>query len=101
MIMQGRQTMHKRQFVSPADIAAELGISSSTVLRMIHAGDLPAIPVSARIYRVPAASFELFKAGRLRTPEPAPLGEPKKRPSLGLGETLPTRQEDRPLVSRR
>ena len=41
--------MQKRQFLSPADVAQELAISSTTVLRMIHSGELPAILVCARL----------------------------------------------------
>src|SRR5665811_1216088 len=57
--------MHKKQFLSPADVAQELDISSTTVLRMIHSGELPAILVSDRIYRIPGASFAMYKAGTL------------------------------------
>ena len=41
---------------------------------MIHCGELPAILVSERIYRIPGASFERYKAGGLRTPGVAPEG---------------------------
>jgi excisionase family DNA binding protein len=78
--------MQTKPFLTPADVARELDISTSTVMRRIHAGDLPAIAVSERIYRIPAASFELFKAGRLRTPRPAPLGPVRTRPRIGAGE---------------
>ncbi|MDA8202944.1 MAG: helix-turn-helix domain-containing protein [Chloroflexi bacterium] len=81
--------MHEKQFLSPAEVADELSVSSSTVLRLIHSGDLPAIAVSDRIYRIPRASFEMFKAGTLRRAEPAPLGGRKPRPRLGEGEGLP------------
>jgi excisionase family DNA binding protein len=81
--------MQPKRFLSPADIADELGISSTTVLRMIHSGELPAIRVSDRIYRIPAASFEMYKAGTLRVATAAPLGGVKRRPRLGQGELLP------------
>jgi len=81
--------MQKKQFLTPADVAAELSISSATVIRMIHKGELPAIHVSERIYRVPAASFEMYKAGTLRTVTPAPLRTVKRLPALGAGEALP------------
>lgn len=81
--------MQTKQFLSPADIAEELGISSTTVLRMIHSGELPAILVSDRIYRIPAASFEMYKAGTLRTAALAPMGGVAPRPQLGQGELLP------------
>ena len=75
--------------MSPSEIAAELGVSSTTVLRLIHAGELPAIRVSERIYRIPNASFEMYKTGGLRMPEAAPLGGRRPRPMLGQGEILP------------
>jgi excisionase family DNA binding protein len=81
--------MQKKQFLTPADVASELSISSATVIRMIHKGELPAIHVSERIYRIPAASFEMFKAGILRTATPAPLRTVQRQPSLAEGEPLP------------
>ena len=78
-----------KQFLTPADVAAALAISSTTVIRMIHKGELPAIRVSERIYRIPAASFEMFKAGTLRTVSPAPLRTVKRQRRLGEGESLP------------
>ena len=81
--------MHMKQFLSPADVARELDISTSTVLRLIHSGDLPAIAVSARIYRIPVASFEMYKAGTLTRRTIAPLGGPRPRPEIGRGEQLP------------
>jgi excisionase family DNA binding protein len=81
--------MQKKLFLSPGDVAQELNISSSTVLRMIHAGRLPAIRVSDRIYRIPRASFEMYKSGTLRTADLAPMGGVKPRPELGRGESLP------------
>ena len=83
--------MQEKQFLSPAEIARELSVSSSTVLRLIHAGQLPAIRVSERIYRIPRASFEMFTAGTL--PEYgglAPIKDvPKKVPKLVVDEILP------------
>lgn len=81
--------MQQRPFLSPIEVATELGVSTSTVLRLIHAGRLPAIAVSERIYRIPSASFELFVAGALRSPEPAPLGERRPRPAIGAEEPVP------------
>jgi excisionase family DNA binding protein len=81
--------MQTKRFVTPADVAGELDISTSTVLRKIHRGEIPAIAVSNRIYRIPAASFELFKAGRLKTPQPAPVGATRARRRIGTGEPKP------------
>lgn len=92
--------MHMKQYLSPADVARELDISTSTVLRLIHAGDLPAIAVSARIYRIPVATFEMYKAGTLTRPAMAPLGGPRPRPDLGRGERFPA-ATPRPLARAR
>ena len=89
--------MQKKPFLTPADIALELDISTSTVLRKIHAGEIPAIVVSDRIYRVPTASFELYKAGRLKRAQPAPLGQPRPRPRIGEGEGKPVAAGAAPL----
>jgi excisionase family DNA binding protein len=97
--MHRAQAMQTQPFLSPADIADELHISSSTVLRLIHSGQLPAILVSERIYRIPAASFERYKASELRTPGLAPEGGLKPRPRPGAGESLPKGTD--PFVARR
>lgn len=81
--------MQKKQFLTPADVATELNISSTTVIRMIHKGELPAIHVSERIYRIPVASFAMYKAGTLRTVTPAALRTVQRQPRLGEGEPLP------------
>jgi excisionase family DNA binding protein len=82
--------MQGKLFLSPADVASELSVSSATVLRMIHSGQLPAIRVSERIYRIPRASFELFKSGELKTAGLAPISRTRKpEPEIGAMEALP------------
>ncbi len=81
--------MQRKQFLTPAEVALELSISTSTVLRKIHTHEIPAIAVSDRIYRIPVASFELYKAGRLVAAQPAPLGRPRPRRRIGEGEARP------------
>ena len=81
--------MHTKNFISPADVAEELDVSSATVLRLIHAGALPAIRVSERIYRIPIASFEMYKAGPLRGQSAIRLRRVAAQPRLGEGEDLP------------
>jgi excisionase family DNA binding protein len=91
-MMQMRQGAQPRLFFSPAEVAAELRISTSTVLRMIHAGKLPAIAVSERIYRIPVATLERFLAGTLRDHTEVQLREGGTRPRIGEGEILPEPQ---------
>lgn len=80
-------------FLSPAEVAAELRVSTSTVLRLIRSGKLPAIAVSERIYRIPVATLERFLNGELRTPGLAPIRRvPGPVPRLGEGERLPVRR---------
>ena len=81
--------MQDKQFYSPAEVARELGISSTTVLRLVHDGRLPALRVSERIYRIPAASFERYKSGTLEEPFTAALGPIAPRPRLGQDEPVP------------
>ncbi len=81
--------MQQKPFLTPAEVATELDVSSATVLRLIHRGELPAIVVSERIYRIPAASFEMFKAGTLRVATRAAVRDVPKEPRLVDGEVLP------------
>ena len=37
-----------------------LGVSPTTVMSRIHAGALPAVRVSDRVFRIPIAAFERF-----------------------------------------
>lgn len=85
--------MQSKPFYSPAEVAAELGISSTTVLRLIHDGRLPAIRVSERIYRIPAGSYERYTSGTLEAPFAARLGPVRHRPRLGRGEEVPQPME--------
>jgi excisionase family DNA binding protein len=86
--------MQDKQFLSPNDVASELSVSASTVLRLIHEQRLPAIRVSERIYRIPVAAFEKYKAGALESPSPARISpEISRRPRIGAGESLPEAAE--------
>ncbi len=82
--------MRTKLFLSPIEVAAELSISPSTVLRLIHEERLPAIKVSDRIYRIPVAAFEKYKAGALEAAFVARVSESTKpRPRIGAGEVIP------------
>ena len=89
-----KHTVQDKQFLSPNEIASELLVSTSTVLRLIHEQRLPAIRVSERIYRIPVAAFEKYKAGTLEPPSPARVADvTKNRPLIGAGEALPQAAE--------
>lgn len=88
------QDSNIRIFLSPAEVAAELRVSTSTVLRLIRSGKLPAIAVSERIYRIPAATLERFLNGELNRQFPVTVRRvPGPAPSLGAGERLPIPRE--------
>ena len=77
-------------FLTPAEVAADLRVSTSTVLRLIHADKLPAIAVSERIFRIPAATLERFKAGTLnRHFEIEVRRVAGELPAIGADEILP------------
>jgi excisionase family DNA binding protein len=56
---------NERRFITPAEAATTLRVSTDTVLRLIAAGDLPAIRVSPRLIRIPTPAFEAYQAGRM------------------------------------
>lgn len=50
------------RFYSPRQVADLLGVSSTTVMKQIHQGALPAIRVSKRVYRIPVPAFDRYVA---------------------------------------
>lgn len=52
-----------KRYLTPSEVASELRVSADTVLRLIDRGDLPAIRVSERIYRIPAPAFARYERG--------------------------------------
>ena len=52
------------RFLTPAEAADELRVSTDTVLRLIESGELAALRVSARVIRIPRPAFEVFQSGR-------------------------------------
>lgn len=53
----------EKRYLTPSEVASELRVSTDTVLRLIDRGDLPAIRVSERIYRIPAPAFARYERG--------------------------------------
>lgn len=47
------------RYMTPADVAADLRVSSMTVYRLIHSGDLPAVRIG-RNFRVAAVDLDAF-----------------------------------------
>ncbi|MEP7378018.1 MAG: helix-turn-helix domain-containing protein [Chloroflexota bacterium] len=56
-------TATNKRYLTTTEVAAELRVSTDTVLRLIQSGTLPALRVSERLYRIPAPAFARFIAG--------------------------------------
>lgn len=52
-----------RLYYTPKEVAEVLRISDDAVLDLVDRGDLPALRVSPRIIRIPAAGFDLWRSG--------------------------------------
>jgi excisionase family DNA binding protein len=52
------------RYFTIAEAADRLKVSHDTVLRLVHAGTLPAVRVSERLYRIPRPALERFESGK-------------------------------------
>lgn len=52
-----------KRYLTTAEVADVLRVSTDTVLRLIERGQLPAVRVSDRIFRIPVPAFEQFERG--------------------------------------
>ena len=52
-----------KRYLTPKEVADELSVSPDTVLRLIGRGELPAVKISDRLYRIPVPAFERYLAG--------------------------------------
>ncbi len=78
----------ERRFLTPAEAASELRVSTDTVLRLIAAGTLPAIRVSPRVIRIPVPAFEFYRAGRVPTRRRVVVRRTSSTPTFGAGEQI-------------
>jgi excisionase family DNA binding protein len=56
-----KDTPVTHEYVTPAEIAEELRITRMTVHRMIKRGELPALVLGPRTFRVPAQAYAAYK----------------------------------------
>lgn len=55
--------MTVKRYFSIREAADRLAVSHDTILRLVYDGALPAIRVSARLYRIPRPALERFETG--------------------------------------
>lgn len=67
---------HLPAAMTVADVCQELQLCQKTVLGLINSGELYAIKLTARCYRVPRESFMRFLSPRAEAQEAAPQGSP-------------------------
>ena len=82
----------KQRYCTPREVADQLRVSPTTVMKLIHDGRLYAVRVSERIYRVPVGAVSMLHAGNPKNYDPTeesvealpPLGEPvdARRPAV-------------------
>lgn len=53
----------QKRYMTTSEVADTLRVSTDTVLRLIERGELAALRVSERIYRIPVPAFERYESG--------------------------------------
>lgn len=53
----------QKRYMTTAEVADALRVSTDTVLRLVERGELSALRVSERIYRIPVPAFERYERG--------------------------------------
>ncbi|HEY8868717.1 MAG TPA: helix-turn-helix domain-containing protein [Candidatus Limnocylindrales bacterium] len=56
----------EKRYLTTSEVASALRVSSDTILRLIDRGELPALRVSERIYRIPVPAFERYERGSVK-----------------------------------
>ena len=84
-----------RIYYTPKEVAEMLRISDDAVLDLIHRNELPALRVSARIIRIPAAGFDAWREGRQPVRRRVRISDASdsKDLKIGEGEQLPDRAQ--------
>lgn len=77
--------MGKERYHTPREVARILRVSPTTVMKLIHEGQLYAVRVSERVYRIPVGALHQFEESTARgranvhvreVEDIEPLGEP-------------------------
>lgn len=76
----------QRRYLTPAEAAAALRVSTDTVLRLVSSGELPALRVSPRVIRIPMPAFDAFQAGRRPVKRRVVTRHVETEPALGIDE---------------
>lgn len=76
-----------KRYLTTAEVADALRVSTDTVMRLIERGDLQALRVSERIYRIPVPAFERFERGPV-TRRPAVRREASDVQGFGTDEAI-------------
>jgi len=71
------------------EAAERLAISHDTVSRLIERGELPAIRVSERLYRIPAPALEWYESGMSATVRRVVRKQVAEGVQFGVGEKEP------------
>lgn len=86
----------RKPFYTPTEFARIVSMSSDRVMDLIHAGTLPAVRISQRIYRIPlAAVLSTLYPDSVRAPRFTRGRDPEREWRLfdqaGMAERLPRR----------
>lgn len=88
----------EQRYYTPREVAEQLRVSPTTVMKLIHDGRLYAVRVSERIYRVPVGAVNRLHVGSSHAYEPV---EESVDVLPALGEPLETRDRGAVASSRR
>lgn len=78
-----------RLYYTPREVAEILRVSDDAVLDMIHRDELPALRVSPRIFRIPIAGFDAWRAGRRPVRRRVEIRQASRRTALAADEAIP------------
>jgi excisionase family DNA binding protein len=69
--MRAEENVRREEWLTVHELATEFRVHSSTITRLIEAGEVEAFKIGARRWRIPRGAWEDYLARR-RGPTPAP-----------------------------